>query len=901
MSPNRTKGKTRDTNRGKTRELAEKYVKKGKLTDAISEYKKLLTGDTQEVNVRNIISNLYLKMNQKIRALEELAQVAGHYEERGLYSQAMAVYKKISKLDPKDTETAMKLGDLYARQGFPSEAKAEYLKVGQDLMRDNQIKRAIFLYEKLKKLDKKDPEARLALADLYTRDGSTDQAVDELNEGAELKIRDNDLKHARELLNRAKKLKADHPRTLSNLVDLFKREDEKKEALSLIDDILKKDKDNVKALKQMGNLYFDDQKLEKAEEVFSKIISLRPKDVTATVKLGHINVLRDNLDQAFELYEPMIDNFIQQQKFDKAIGLLGLIISSKKAHLPTLEGLASIYKSNNQAKNLEIVYRIILEEYHKKDVRKESLPVLSELVRLCPKDDEISDEYNRLLRKFGAPEIEKVAEFPMEEAKEVEVPLPETREAEGILAEPKEEEVPSGKTLEVESPVGNEKEPGISLEKATREAEETLAEPKEEEVPSGRTLEVESPVGNEKAPGISLEEATREAEETLAEPKETEAILGKTVEVESPVAGEIEPDVPPEETKEAEVPLSREGEEPPQVEKEAEEMKIPVSEEKDLEAPIEVTKEAEAPIEVTKEVEAPIEVTKEAEAPIEVTKEVEAPIEVTKEAEAPIEVTKEVEVPIEVTKEVEAPPVEEKEVAEPSMGPKTMELILDRKKETELSLKEKKEADGRLDLLEGTEQKLEMSLAQADLYVEQGLLRNARRILENLRISYPDDPRISQKLDTISKTSPQAKVDEILQRVEKVSAEETKLFGKKAYFRFNLGIAFLEQGLLDEAIEEFKLASKDKSRTVECYTVISNCYRQKKDSQEAAKWLMKALKITKEESDWFYALKYELASIYEELKEIEKAFTLYTEIKKWNPEYKDVSRKIKFIEKKLQK
>jgi len=816
MNSTRNRGKTRDGTRGKTRELAEKYVKKGKLTDAISEYKKLLTGDTQEVNVRNIISTLYLKMNQKSRALDELAQVAGHYEERGLYSQAMAVYKKISKLNPKDTEAAMKLGDLYSRQGFPSEAKAEYLKVGKDLMRNNQTKRAVFLYEKLKKIDKKDPEARLALADLYTREGSTDQAVDELNEAAELKISSNDLKHARELLNRAKKLKADHPRTLSNLFDLFRREDEKKEALSLIDDILKKDKDNVKALKQMGNLYFDDQKLEKAEEVFSKIISLRPKDVTATVKLGHINILQDNLDQAFELYEPMIDNFIQQQKFDKAIGLLGLIISSKKAHLPTLEGLASIYKSNNQAKNLEIVYRVILEEYHKKDVRKESLPVLSELVRLCPKDDEISDEYNRLVRKFGAPEIEKVAEVPLEEAKEVEVPLSETREV-----------------------------------------EETLAEPKEEEAPSGRTIEVESPVGDEKEPGISLEEAKRKADETLAEPRETGASLGKTVEVESPVAEEIEPDLPPEEPlpepkeaemssgeeKEQELQLEklREVEEPPQVEKEAEELKIPVSEEK------------------------------------------------------------EPEVPLEVTKEAEVPPVEEEEAAEPSRGPKTMELILEREKETELSLKEKKEADGRLDLLEGTEQKLEMSLAQADLYIEQGLLRNARRILENLRISYPDDPRISQKIDTISKASPQAKVDEILQRVEKVSAEETKLFGKKAYFRFNLGIAFLEQGLLDEAIEEFKLASKDKSRTVECYTVISNCYRQKKDSQEAAKWLEKALKITKEGSDWFYALKYELASIYEELKEIEKAFTLYTEIKKWNSEYKDVGKKIKIIEKKLQK
>ncbi len=822
MSPTRNRGKTRDSTRGKTRELAEKYVKKGKLTDAISEYKKLLTGDTQEVNVRNIISSLYLKMNQKIRALEELAQVAGHYEERGLYSQAMAVYKKISKLNPKDIEAAMKLGDLYARQGFPSEAKTEYLKVGKDLMRDNQIKRAIFLYEKLKKIDKKDPEARLALADLYTRDGSTDQAVDELNEAAELKIRGNDLKHARELLNRAKRLKADHPRTLSNLVDLFKREDEKKEALSLIDDILKKDKDNVKALKQMGNLYFDDQKLEKAEEVFSKIISLRPKDVTATVKLGHINILQDNLDQAFELYEPMIDNFIQQQKFDKAIGLLGLIISSKKAHLPTLEGLASIYKSNNQAKNLEIVYRVILEEYHKKDVRKESLPVLSELVRLCPKDDEISDEYNRLVRKFGAPEIEKVAEVPMEEAKEA----------------------------------------GARLEK---------------------TLEAESPVGDEKEPLVPLEEAKREAEETLAEPKETGASLEKTVEIESPVAEEIEPDVPPEEPKEAEVPLSREGE--------AEE---PLPEPKEAEISSGEEKEQELQLEKLREVEEPPQVEKEAE-------EMKIPVSEEKEPEVPLEVTKEAEVPLEVTKEAEVPPVEEKEAAEPSMGPKTMERLLERDKETELSLKEKKEADGRLDLLEGTEQKLEMSLAQADLYVEQGLLRNARRILENLRISYPDDPRINQKLDTISKASPQAKVDEILQRVEKVSAEETKLFGKKAYFRFNLGIAFLEQGLLDEAIEEFKLASKDKSRTVECYTVISNCYRQKKDSQEAAKWLEKALKITKEGSDWFYALKYELASIYEELKEIEKAFTLYTEIKKWNSEYKDVDRKIKIIEKKLQK
>jgi len=32
------------------------------------------------------------------------------------------------------------------------------------------------------------------------------------------------------------------------------------------------------------------------------------------------------------------------------------------------------------------------------------------------------------------------------------------------------------------------------------------------------------------------------------------------------------------------------------------------------------------------------------------------------------------------------------------------------------------------------------NLSKVDLYVEQGLVRNARRILENLMLLYPDDP-----------------------------------------------------------------------------------------------------------------------------------------------------------------
>ena len=82
---------------------------------------------------------------------------------------------------------------------------------------------------------------------------------------------------------------------------------------------------------------------------------------------------------------------------------------------------------------------------------------------------------------------------------------------------------------------------------------------------------------------------------------------------------------------------------------------------------------------------------------------------------------------------------------------------------------------------------------------------------------------------------------------------------------YNLGIAFLEQGLFDEAIDECKLAANDKALEAECYSVISFCHRQKKEYREALKWLDKAQGLSEKNPDQSFALKYELATLYEEM------------------------------------
>ena len=699
------------TDRAKIESIAEKHIKKGRLEEAIAEYRKLLSGDDQDISIRNILGDLYIKADNPDKAVEEFERIAAFYEDKGLYSKAIAIYKRIKRLVPGNIDSSKRLAELYRDQGFSSEAKTEFLNLAQNLSKAKKIKEAIGMYENLLKLDRDDMKSRLTLAELYTDEKMTDQALEELNKVAEYKMRRNQLKEAGEILNKAKALKEDHSRTITNLIDLYKRENKKKEALDLVEEILQKDEKNLKALYILGNLHFEDKSFKEAGEIFSRIITIRPKDVEARVKLGRICIQTEEYDQAFEQYEPLVDTLIRKQKTDKAIGLLGLILAAQKAHIPTLEKLAEIYRSIGQIKNFELVCKVMLDNYRKNNLREKMLSVLNELLATFPENEGYYNEANRLKKDLGI-----------------------------------------------------------------------------------------------------LEEAGGEAE-------------------------------------------------------------------------------AQVQVEEAKNI-------------------------------------------------------------------------------------------------------VDSTLAKADLYVDQGLIRNARRLLENLRIKFPEDERIAKKIESMKIIAGDVKVDEISDRVDKVTKRETQIFppigeiskggksmldeavgeekltaadifaetdivpivseelGERQYYdlsemiakeldaikaaynnqikgdttvvekalsdivtefrkaldekvdkedyesHYNLGVAFLEQGLFDEAIEECTLAAKDKKLEIESYSIISFCYKQKRDYKEAMKWLEKAQGVEEKDSNQEYALKYEIASLYEDMDDAKRALKIFDEVNKWDPQFRDVAERIKSLQEK---
>lgn len=689
----------------KTIDNAEKYVKGGKLREAIKEYQKLLKRDPQDINIINIIGDLYVRLKENDKAQEEFRKIATYYEEKGLYPQAIAIYKKIIKLNPEDSELAVKLADLYGNYGFITEAKKEYLRVAEKLRKSHKITEVIPLYEKLIKLDKEDFESRLTLAELYEKEGLVDEAVEELNTVAEVKLQNEKLKEARDLLLRANNIKENNVRTVTNLYDLFKREDKKKEAFALLTSALKKDKENLKFLQLLGTLYFEDQNFSKAKEIFSQIQSMEALDVETRVKLGRIYIQEGNLNEAFDLYEPLIDALIARQKVEKAIGLLGLILTSKEAHLPSLEKLATIYELNNQRDKLETVFRVILEEYREDNLKEKSFSILEKLVKLCPEDVELVTEYRHLQEELGYTEIEEKRVEPSE------------------LSD-KDREIIKMKLAKVDSYLeqGAIQDARKILEGLkSRYSDESRIDQKIAILDEIRA-KVEAEDVMEKVEEVEKREPEVEKEEVEGEKEDTEKITAADIFAETDILPEISPEV-----------------------------------------------ERKQYYDLTGVIEGELEIIR---------------------------------------------------------------TIIQHQ-------------------LKGDTETFEHDLS--DIVT-----------------------KFKQEMD------------------EKLDKEDSEI-------HYNLGVAFLEQGLVEEAIEEFKLASQDKERVLECYSVISYCCKQKKDYEEGVRWIEKGLEITEKGSTQYLALKYDLASLYEEMKEREKALKLYNEIQEFSTEYRAVGERIKSLKRRSSK
>jgi tetratricopeptide (TPR) repeat protein len=140
--------------------------------------------------------------------------------------------------------------------------------------------------------------------------------------------------------------------------------------------------------------------------------------------------------------------------------------------------------------------------------------------------------------------------------------------------------------------------------------------------------------------------------------------------------------------------------------------------------------------------------------------------------------------------------------------------------------------------------------------------------------------------------TPQAEqsLEEIVEGFKKGVAEHLSPTDYDTHF--NLGIAYREMGLLDEAIGEFQIAAKEPSHLVLCCSMLGLCFLDKGLPELAIRWYRRGLEAPGVSEEDTLGLLYDLGCAHIGVGDKESAYKVFVDLYGMDTNYRDVVARI---------
>jgi tetratricopeptide (TPR) repeat protein len=190
-------------NKNKALESALKYLNQGKIAQAIGEYQQILRYDSKDQATLMTVGDLYARQGDMPHAIEYFERLAQVYLADGFNSKAIAIYKKIAKLAPAELAPLERLADLYVQQGVLSEARPLFLQIAEAHLKANRSQRAVEVLHRLLEVEPENPRVQMRLAELYNVMGQKKEASQTYVNYAQRLLERGEADEAQKLVDRA--------------------------------------------------------------------------------------------------------------------------------------------------------------------------------------------------------------------------------------------------------------------------------------------------------------------------------------------------------------------------------------------------------------------------------------------------------------------------------------------------------------------------------------------------------------------------------------------------------------------------------------------------------------------------------------------------------------------------
>ncbi|MFL6244877.1 MAG: tetratricopeptide repeat protein, partial [Thermoanaerobaculia bacterium] len=365
---------------------AEKLVAKGKIEPAIKEYERLLEDSPNDVNTLNRIGDLWVRVNRNDEAVTVFSKIADHYSRDGFFLKAIAIFKKINKLDPSKLDIYAKLADLYAKQGLAMEAKSQYQVLADYYLKHGEPANALGIYRKISELDPQSINVHVKLADLYSQNNQTAEALKEYDRVGRLLLKRGMLDEAVQVFRKALKIDPKNTELVDSLVTALLEAKDFENARQIVEAALEGNANSGRLLAMLGKIQLARGDAAGARATLERAVAADPTETGAREAMADLYLKQNDHDKALDMIAPLAERALAKGERGAAIEMLNRILRAEPGHTPTLERLVAVYTRLNEETNI-LASMSSLAEAHVARMRfDEASKVLEKLIQREPQN-----------------------------------------------------------------------------------------------------------------------------------------------------------------------------------------------------------------------------------------------------------------------------------------------------------------------------------------------------------------------------------------------------------------------------------------------------------------------------------------------------------------------------------
>lgn len=382
---------------------ADKEEKAGRLDKAIALYRQIVDDNPRDWNTINKIGDLYAKLNKPREAGEEYAKVADFYAKDGFLLKAIAIWKKINKLDASALEPYVNLAELYGKQGLMMEAKTQYQVVVDEYVKRGKTRDAGEILKKMADIDPADLKIRSKLADLFTREGNAAKAIEEHIAIAEELNKKGHLAEALQVLEKGLKIDRNNLRLRQELARIHLVQKNYEKAAHFLEEAVRLSPNDTQLLARLGESYIGAKKMEEAEAIFKRLLEIDPRDDDSRTQIGRVHLVQGQFDKAYEHLSAVADRLLEKRDGDRAAALLQQIVSRSPGHAKTLLKLVDVYRTLQKENLVVSTYSQLTEAYIQQGHLEQAASVLETLVQREPQNQQHKTKLEFVRGRLAAP------------------------------------------------------------------------------------------------------------------------------------------------------------------------------------------------------------------------------------------------------------------------------------------------------------------------------------------------------------------------------------------------------------------------------------------------------------------------------------------------------------------